>query len=370
MRDKKSSTVIELLINHGNLLLSQIRNSLISMRRIADVPPAPGSAGFITIFREETAMPQVVSFGAHIADALGWPFTVVPPGQQLAFLEKIKFTVAGTAAAPSVNLAKLGVDVTTVGRIGNDSIGDFLRTTMDGYGVDTEHLTVDPELQTSSSLLPIREDGSRPALHVIGANAGLCEDDLPWDIVADAEVFHLGGAFILPGIDGQPMARILKRVKELGVTTTMDFLMSPRPDAQEIVGPSLQYVDYLMPNIEEAGWLTGTEDRAEIIRWLHDAGAGCTILTMGEEGVSLAPNGSTETVLPTYAVDVVDTTGCGDAFTSGFISGLVSGLVLEEAAERGLACGSLVATGLGSDAGIIDLQQVEDFRINHPRSTM
>jgi len=315
-------------------------------------------------------MAQVVSFGAHIADALGWPFTAVPPGQQLAFLDKIKFTVAGTAAAPSVNLAKMGVDVATVGRIGKDSIGDFVRTTMDSYGVNTDNLIVDPELQTSSSLLPIRADGSRPALHVIGANAGLCEDDVPWDVVEKAEVFHLGGAFILPGIDGEPMARILKRVKELGVTTTMDFLMSPRPDAQDIVGPSLQYVDYLMPNIEEAGWLVGTEDRSEIIRWMHDAGAGCTILTMGEEGVSIAPNGQSETVSPTFAIDVVDTTGCGDAFTSGFISGLITGLSLVDAAERGLACGSLVATGLGSDAGIVDLKQVEEFRATQPKSTI
>lgn len=312
-------------------------------------------------------MPQVVSFGAHIADALGWPFTAVPDGQHLAMLEKIKFTVAGTAAAPSVNLAKMGVDVATVGRVGDDAIGEFVRTTMAGYGVDTAHLVTDPERQTSSSLLPIRRDGSRPALHVIGANAGLCEDDVPWDVVAQAEVFHLGGAFILPGIDGAPMERILRRVKELGLTTTMDFLMSPRPDAAELIGPSLQYVDYLMPNIEEAGWLAGTEDRDAIVKFLHDLGAGCTVLTMGGDGVSLAPRGEKETVLPAYAIDVVDTTGCGDAFTSGFISGMLDGLDLAVAAERGLACGSLVATGLGSDAGIVDLAQVEEFRTTHPR---
>lgn len=312
-------------------------------------------------------MPQVVSFGAHIADALGWPFTAVPEGQHLAILEKIKFTVAGTAAAPSVNLAKLGVDVATVGRVGDDAIGEFVRSTMAAHGVDVSHLLTDPERQTSSSLLPIRRDGSRPALHVIGANAGLCEDDVPWDLVAQAEVFHLGGAFILPGIDGAPMERILRRVKELGVTTTMDFLMSPRPDAAELIGPALQHVDYLMPNIEEAGRLAGTEDRAGIIAFLHDLGAGCTILTMGGDGVSIAPRGGTETVLPAYAVDVVDTTGCGDAFTSGFVSGLLDGLDLPTAAERGLACGSLVATGLGSDAGIVDLAQVETFRTSHPR---
>ncbi|QGF22392.1 carbohydrate kinase family protein [Raineyella fluvialis] len=312
-------------------------------------------------------MAHVVSFGAHIADALGWPFTEVPPGQQLAILERIKFTVAGTAAAPSVNLAKLGVDVATVGRIGDDSIGEFVRTTMERYGVDTTHLTVDPRLQTSSSLLPIRRDGSRPALHVIGANAALSEDDIPWDVVAEATVFHLGGAFILPGIDGPPMARILRRAKSLGCITTVDFLMSPRPDAQELIGPSLPYIDYLMPNIEEAGWLVGTEDRAAIIAWLHAQGVGCSVLTMGGEGVSIAVRGEDEIVLPAYAIDVVDTTGCGDAFTSGFISGLLDDLDLVTAAERGLACGSLVATGLGSDAGIVDFDQVERFRTTQPR---
>ncbi|WOP18561.1 sugar kinase [Raineyella sp. LH-20] len=312
-------------------------------------------------------MPDVISFGAHIADALGWPFAAVPPGQQLAMLDRISFTVAGTAAAPSVNLAKLGVRVATVGRVGDDSIGGFIRTTMERYGVDTTHLVVDPERQTSSSLLLIRPDGSRPALHVIGANAGLTEDDVPWDAVAEATVFHLGGAFILPGIDGAPMARILAKAKELGCTTTVDFLMSPRPDAQELIGPALPYIDYLMPNIEEAGWLVGTEDRAEIIAWLHAQGVGCTVLTMGGDGVSIAPRGQQEIVLPAYDVDVVDTTGCGDAFTSGFISGLLDGLDPADAAERGLACGSLVATGLGSDAGIVDRAQVEEFRTTQPR---
>jgi len=311
---------------------------------------------------------EVVSFGAHIADALGWPFTAVPPGQQLAMLEEIRFTVAGTAAAPAVDLAKLGVDVAAVGRIGDDTIGGFLRTTMAGYGVDVSHLRVDPQRQTSASLLTVRADGSRPALHVIGANAGLTEDDVPWDLVAQAQVFHLGGAFVLPGIDGAPMARILRRVKELGVTTTVDFLMSPRPDAAELIAPSLPFVDYLMPNVEEAGWLAGTEDRAEVVRWLHGHGVGCTVLTLGGEGVSLARNGSAEVVLPAFTVDVVDTTGCGDAFTAGFVSGLLAGLDEAAAAERGLACGSLVATGLGSDAGIVDLAQVEEFARAQPRA--
>lgn len=312
-------------------------------------------------------MSRVISMGAHIADALGWPFTSVPPGQHLEFIERIKFTVAGTAAAPAVNLAKLGVDVTAVGRVGDDTIGEFVRSTMNRYGVNTDHLMVDATRQTSASLLPIRRDGSRPALHVIGANAGLTEADVPWHVVEKAEIFHLGGAFILPGLDGAPMGRVLKRVKELGLTITMDFLMSPRNDARAVIAPSLQYVDYLLPNIEEAGWLVGTDNRQEIIAWLHNQGVGHSVLTMGGDGVSIAANGDSETVLPAYDIDVVDTTGCGDAFTSGLISGLLDGLDTMEAAERGLACGSLVATGLGSDAGIVSREQVLQFQQTQAR---
>jgi len=311
--------------------------------------------------------PQVVTIGAHIADAHAWPFTFVPDGQQLQFVEKMTFTVAGTAAGTAIDLAKLGVDVASVGRVGEDTIGDFIRTTMAGRGIDVSAVRTTDRAQTSASLLPIRPDGSRPALHVVGANAILSEADVPWDVVAQAKVVHMGGVFVLPGLDGAPMARVLERVKSLGVLVTMDFLMSPRDDAREVLTPSLPFVDYLMPNIEEAGWLVGTEDRTEIISWLHEKGVGTTLLTLGGDGVSISVRGAAETVLPAFAVDVVDTTGCGDAFTAGFISGLLDGLAIEESATRGLACGSLVATGLGSDAGIVDLAQVKEFIADAPR---
>jgi len=65
--------------------------------------------------------------------------------------------------------------------------------------------------------------------------------------------------------------------------------------------------------------------------------------------------------LPAIAVGVVDTTGCGDGFTAGLRAGLLLGAAPLDAAWLGLACGSLVATGLGSDAGIENLGQVLDF---------
>jgi sugar/nucleoside kinase (ribokinase family) len=65
--------------------------------------------------------------------------------------------------------------------------------------------------------------------------------------------------------------------------------------------------------------------------------------------------------LPALQVEVMDTTGCGDGFTAGLLTGLLAGATPEDAAWLGLACGALVATGLGSDAGIENLGQVLDF---------
>ena len=73
------------------------------------------------------------------------------------------------------------------------------------------------------------------------------------------------------------------------------------------------------------------------------------MIAMGDERIHVSA----------YDIEVVDTTGCGDAFTAGFIAGLADGRSLDECAHLGTASASLVASGLGSDAGITDRAQVE-----------
>jgi sugar/nucleoside kinase (ribokinase family) len=85
-------------------------------------------------------------------------------------------------------------------------------------------------------------------------------------------------------------------------------------------------------------------------------------VTCGADGCLVAwPDSAAPVRLPALDVDVVDTTGCGDGFTAGLLAGLLAGAAPADAAWLGLACGALVATGLGSDAGIEDLGQVLGF---------
>ena len=91
-----------------------------------------------------------------------------------------------------------------------------------------------------------------------------------------------------------------------------------------------------------------------------ERGAGCVAATCGADGVLLVDGSGSERV-PAFEIDVVDTTGCGDAFSAGFLRGLSLGRSRREAAELGCATAALVAQGLGTDFGDYDLDAVEAF---------
>ena len=122
---------------------------------------------------------EVVVLGAHILDVLGRPVEAIPPGHGSARLQEIRATAAGTG----VDLAKLGSQVLAIGALGDDLLGDLLVAAMAGHGVDTAGLVRKSGVQTSATILPIRPNGERPALHVPGATSRLELEDIDLDRV-------------------------------------------------------------------------------------------------------------------------------------------------------------------------------------------
>lgn len=307
-------------------------------------------------------MPDVTSLGIHILDVLGRPVSRIPPKQDVDLIEEIRLTVAGTAAGTSVDLAKLGLSVLAMGAIGKDSIGDFIVHTMSRYGIETRGLARKPGVQTSSTMLPIRANGERPALHVLGANAQLTEADIDLAAIRQTRHLHLGGTYLMAKLDGAPTARILRDAKENGLTTTLDLIQIDRPDLLKVLEPALPYVDFFMPGLDEARQICGRSERHEVIQFFLDRGVGHTVFKMGAEGSSIAGGDAPgEIRVPAFETTVVDSTGCGDAYCAGFIVGLLNKWDLERSARLGTAAAALVITGLGSDAGIVDLEQTIAF---------
>jgi sugar/nucleoside kinase (ribokinase family) len=113
---------------------------------------------------------KVVALGAHILDILGRPVEAIPEGQGGALIEEIRLSPAGAAGGTAVTMAKLGLSVLSAGAVGTDDAGRVLVEALERFGVDCSGLVRRSEVQTSATILPIRPNGDRPALHVIGAN--------------------------------------------------------------------------------------------------------------------------------------------------------------------------------------------------------
>lgn len=305
---------------------------------------------------------HVVVLGACILDVLGWPVESIPPGQGSARLREIRATAAGTAAGTAVDLAKLGAEVLAIGAIGDDLLADILISAMRAHGVDTSGLVRKAGAQTSATILPIRPNGERPALHVPGATPLLERSDIDAGRIRAARALLVGAPDALGQLVEDGLAEVVAAAQAGGALIAVDVLRPGSPADFDRLRPLLASADWFLPNSDQLCALTGRDDVESAIAEVLKLGTGGVAATMGEWGCLIAWQGSPDPVLvPAIAVDVVDTTGCGDAFNAGMITGLLAGADPADAAWLGVACGALVATGLGSDAGISSLPQVIGF---------
>ena len=153
--------------------------------------------------------------------------------------------------------------------------------------------------------------------------------------------------------------KLLAHAKSKGLITTLD-LIAPNDDTIGLLKPILPYVDYFMPSMEEALFISKQDSPESAAKFFLDLGAKACIFKWGDRG-SFIKTETEQFRLPAYAVDVKDTTGCGDAYCGGFVAGLCIGLDLREACRLGTATSGLVATGLGSDAGVVDYETTKNF---------
>jgi Amino acid permease/pfkB family carbohydrate kinase len=158
------------------------------------------------------ALGPVAVLGAHILDVLGRPVETIPPGQGSLRLAEIRATAAGTAAGTAVDLAKLGASVLSIGALGDDLLGDMVVAAMARHRVDVSGLSRKRGAQTSATILPIRANGERPALHVPGATPLLDLADLDLDRITRSRALLIGAPDALgPVLDDLP--QVVKGVK-------------------------------------------------------------------------------------------------------------------------------------------------------------
>ena len=298
---------------------------------------------------------DVSVIGLYILDVLGRPVVKIPDRGNVDFIEEIRLTVAGTAGGTVVDTAKLGLKSLAVGAVGDDEKADWVLLALKKHGIDVSAMQRLKGVSTSATILNVRPNGDRPALHVRGASDHFDVPASIYDQVFDAPIIHLGGTGLLKKLDGPASVTLLKEAKTRGRTVTFD-LIAASAGTIAIVEPLLPYIDYFMPSIGEARDMSGKPAVEDCAQFYLDRGAQCCVFTLGGEGAYYAHKDGTRIKSKAYDIKVVDTTGCGDAFDAGFIAALHHKMDRETALRFAQASAGLVATGLGSDAGIVSFE--------------
>lgn len=295
---------------------------------------------------------DVSSIGFYVLDILGRPVSAIPPGGRAFFIDEIALTVAGTGGGTAMGCAILGLRTRAVSAVGADEKGDFLLDAMRRKGIETSLVRRLDGVPTSATILPVRPNGERPALHVPGSAAHFTVAEEDEAAALDARFVHIGGTGLLKAFDGEPTRRLIAAAKALGRTTTFDLIQA-NPETWALVEPLLPHVDYFIPSIDEAAELAGRSDPDEAARFFLDRGVGTCAITLAGEGVLIRTADGSRLRLPAFAVPVSDTTGCGDIFTAGFIAGLHQGCDLEACGRFASAAAAINATGLGTAANLV-----------------
>lgn len=309
------------------------------------------------------------------------------PGK-LINMDKVNVSTGGPVSNTGIALSILGNKVELMGKIGNDYFGDGVLSQLREHNVEKGMIVAKGE-NTSYTVVIVPPGFDRIFLHHTGTNDTFCAEDINYDLIQKAKLFHFGYPPLMKTIfqnDGEELVKIFKRVKEMGVTTSLDMSL---PDAnsesgsvnwERVLEKVLPYVDIYMPSVEETMFMIRRNDFDELnqnahghdllrnldmnkLQFLGDKlisfGAKIAVIKCGIKGYyirtqdrdTLAQIGyakpgnldswaSRELIEESFHVPkVAAATGSGDSSIAGFLSAYLRGLDIEECIRIACAVG-------------------------------
>jgi sugar/nucleoside kinase (ribokinase family) len=295
---------------------------------------------------------EIACVGQIVADVVVHPVAGMPAAGAAAMVKAIELRTGGCGCNTAVLLHKLGQPTALLGRIGCEPFGDFMAQRLSAVGLDVRGLARAAGVPTSSVIVMIAAGGERSFLYCPGGSEKFNLTDIDWPTIEQAKMVHVGGIMKLDSLD---IAELLRRAKALGKITSMDTDFDPTGRWLSIIEPFLPHTDLFLPSLDEARMISGKREPAEIAAFFLDRGPKVVAIKQGETGCYIRTR-EREVQVPAFRVDVVDTTGAGDAFVAGFLAGWRMGWPLEKCGQLANACGGLCVTKIGTTDGVANLQ--------------
>lgn len=270
--------------------------------------PAPGS--------------EVVGYGAHLR-------------------------AGGSPSNTAVAASALGLRAAVVGAVGDDPLGDMLIAELRACSVDVDSVVRIPDRMTTLVVTVVTPDGQRTMFGYQGASSWLESSMVPYQLVSSAQIVHISGYGLIKRPLRDATEAVVRFCREAGVRISFDPSAEACCRVPEAVEALLPSVDMVLLSRAEAKCLLGTDEPARVAAEVLARGADWVGIKMGSDGCWLSSRTETTGRVPAFQVEVVDTTGAGDAFNAGVIFGYLKGCGLGASAVLGNAMGGLATTVWG-----------------------
>lgn len=284
----------------------------------------------------------------------------------LRHVSELVLGIGGAESNVAIGLRRLGIDVTWLGRVGDDPLGERVTREIRAEGVDVQAV-IDTQAPTGLMLKERSSASSTAVFYYRAGSAGsrLQHDDMPPGWIENVDLVHVSGITALLSDSARDcVLTAISRAQAAGVQVSFDVNYRSTLAPVDVAGPLLRKIaenaDIVFGGPEELKLLYPDSEPAEAAQRLVHSGRGEVVLKMGADGAVVY---SSDAVVEGagFTVEVVDTVGAGDAFVAGYLSGLVQDIDVPARLHRANACGAMLCMAPGDWESSPTLSDVERF---------
>lgn len=235
----------------------------------------------------------------------------------------------GAPANVAAGVAKLGRTAGFVGKVGDDPFGLYLKKVLDEINVDTSYLVFDKYARTTLSFVAQKSDGVRDCMFYRnpGADMLLMPEEISEDYIRQGKIFHFGSISLGSEHSKKATLKAIEYAKKHGLVVSYDpnlrlSLWDDADTARKEIDSGFEYADVVKISDAEYEFITGCKTVEECTDYILKKGAKLVTVTLGEHGCYYS-DGKTSGYIKGLKVDVLETTGAGDAFVAGVLTNLV-----------------------------------------------
>ena len=269
----------------------------------------------------------------------------------------------GSPANIAMNIKRLGGNSALSSAVGNDGLGDFLINHLKNNNIDTRYIS---KVNNSTSMVLVSKSKTTPVpIFYRGADYNLQYDDNIEYALKNCKIVHFSCWPISQKNSRKTIEKVIYKAKENNILIGFDpnyheMIWEKNHNGLEYIKNIISKVDIIKPSEVDAERIFGCDTPENQVKKFIDLGAKLVIMTLGKDG-AIVTNGDETLKFKTFDTEIVDTTGAGDAFWSGFYTGLTKSYSLKDSLNLGFATSAFKLKHVGAIANLPTIEEIKDI---------